>query len=660
MTTADAGVRFPEDLTTAWLSAVLGRAPVEGFEVEQIGTGQMSDSYRVRLAYGAAARGAPATVVVKLAAADETSRATGAALGLYEREVRFYAEVAPLVGGPLAPSYAASFEPADNTFCLVLGDAGPARQGDEITGASLPDAELAIDALADLHTPALDHEALEAATWLNRDSPITQGLLKQLLAGFVDRYAERIAPEHRFVCERLADSFDAWLAASREGPQGLVHGDYRLDNLLFGEAGAPRPVTVVDWQTVAWGSPLTDLAYFLGCALTTGNRRAWGEQLIARYQERLGARAPALEDVHEGVRLQSFFGVMMAIISPMLVVQTDRGDDMFMAVLARHAQQVLDLDALSLLPAAETQVALRPEAEDEPAHAPGDDRLWNESWYFDLADRARGVGAYVRLGVYPNLGRAWYTAMICGPDRPTVAVVDYHAPLPGPELSVTTEQIDAGQHPEVALERYRVTLTATGQAYDDPAALLRGEPGRAVPVSLDLMWETDGTPYQYRITTRYEIPCHVRGTITVDGECATIAAPGQRDHSWGVRDWWSMDWVWSALHLEDGTRLHALDLRIPGAPRIGVGYTQSPDGEVTELEAVTADENIADDGLPSSATLALSPGDLAIEIEPVGFGPLRLADDDGRVAQFLRAWCRIRTADGRTGVGWVEWNRNLR
>ena len=41
---------------------------------------------------------------------------------------------------------------------------------------------------------------------------------------------------------------------------------------------------------------------------------------------------------------------------------------------------------------------------------------------------------------------------------------------------------------------------------------------------------------------------------------------GQRDHSWGTRDWWSMDWVWSAAELDDGTRFHGVELRIPDLP----------------------------------------------------------------------------------------------
>ena len=68
--------------------------------------------------------------------------------------------------------------------------------------------------------------------------------------------------------------------AERPEPRGLAHADYRLDNLLFGEHGAPRPLTVVDWQTVGWSSPMLDAAYFLGSGLERRGsprrtRRSW-------------------------------------------------------------------------------------------------------------------------------------------------------------------------------------------------------------------------------------------------------------------------------------------------------------------------------------------------------------------------------------------------
>ncbi len=65
-------------------------------------------------------------MVLKVAATDPNSRQTGLALGLYEREVRFYADIAPaLAPGPVAPCYHAAFDPQTGAFDLLLGDAVP-------------------------------------------------------------------------------------------------------------------------------------------------------------------------------------------------------------------------------------------------------------------------------------------------------------------------------------------------------------------------------------------------------------------------------------------------------------------------------------------------------------------------------------------------------
>jgi predicted secreted hydrolase len=72
-----------------------------------------------------------------------------------------------------------------------------------------------------------------------------------------------------------------------------------------------------------------------------------------------------------------------------------------------------------------------------------------------------------------------------------------------------------------------------------------------------------GAPYAYRVATRYEIPCRVRGTVHVGDEEIQLRGRGQRDHSWGTRDWWSAEWMWSAGHLDDGTRFHGVEFRLP-------------------------------------------------------------------------------------------------
>ncbi|OSC40572.1 phosphotransferase [Mycobacterium decipiens] len=652
-------IERPGDLTTAWLTAVI-RAEVTGFSIERIGTGQMSECYRVLLSYADPRPDGPQSVVLKVAATDPVSRQTGVAMGLYEREVRFYRDVAPRLGGPIAPCYHAAVDTATGIFHLLLGDAGPGIAGDEIAGATTEQARLAVGELARMHGPLLGDPALAEAPWLNREAPLSQAMITGLYAGFVDRYRDQIAPQHRTVCERLVNAFDGYLA--QEGADrrisGLVHGDYRLDNMLFGTAGADRALTVVDWQTVSWGPALSDLAYFLGCALRTEERRAQYDALLRVYHDALGPDARiSLADVAEGVRRQSFFGVMMAIVSSMLVERTERGDRMFMTMLQRHCDHVLDTDALATLPAPPDP--LRPSRQDEFAHVATAEPLWSESWYADFVDAAQGLGGWLRIGLMPNEHTAWFHALICGPDLPTVAVVDFDVQLPDDPWVLRTDAVEIGHSASAPLQTYGVDLRARGQAYPDPSGLLRGESGTPVEIAMDLDWATAGTPYQYRLTTRYEIPCTVSGTVTINDTCYRIeSAPGQRDHSWGVRDWWSMDWMWSALHLADGTHLHGVHIRIPGIPGVSVGYVQDHAGAVAELNEVETREVFAANGLPVSATLTLQPGDITATADVGGHAPLRLTAADGRVSQFPRAWVRVSTTDGRSGVGWLEWNRN--
>ncbi len=60
-----------------------------------------------------------------------------------------------------------------------------------------------------------------------------------------------------------ADELHARLAAAvpAESGAGVVHGDYRLDNLLVDDAD--QPTAVLDWEMATLGDPLSDLALLL-------------------------------------------------------------------------------------------------------------------------------------------------------------------------------------------------------------------------------------------------------------------------------------------------------------------------------------------------------------------------------------------------------------
>jgi hypothetical protein len=121
--------------------------------------------------------------------------------------------------------------------------------------------------------------------------------------------------------------------------------------------------------------------------------------------------------------------------------------------------------------------------------------------------------------------------------------------------------------------------------------------------------------------------------------------------------------MWCAFHLHDGTRIHGADLRVPQLGRLSVGYIQGPTLPIQELSKCHSEEKMGHDGLPLSAKVTLEYGDsipLIVEVSPTGHGPLRLVAPDGRVANFTRCWSKLICSDGKTGVGWIEWNHNLK
>jgi hypothetical protein len=298
------------------------------------------------------------------------------------------------------------------------------------------------------------------------------------------------------------------------------------------------------------------------------------------------------------------------------------------------------------------------EAVDEHGHehGPDADPLWSESHYLDTVSPDAATGAYLRLGRLPNQVRSHIMVAIVRPGTGPVILAVPDAPLPvarGADLAVTTPALSLALTLLDPVRRMRVTARGTATAYDAPADALRPAPGRAAGFEADLTWTTDGVPYRWGRTTRYEIPCHVTGHVVVDGDRIDVDWAGQRDHSWGPRDWWALGWCWMAVHLDDGSHWHSA--ATPAFPGVGMGCF-SRDGQVTEIESVSASAGLTADGLFGETTNAVEPGGHRLVLAPVSFAPVRLEAPDGRVSFFPRATCRVSASDGRRGIGWLEWN----
>src|SRR5579859_1983311 len=131
----------------------MGPGQITDVSVEPAGQGQVADCFRCRLRYEPADCDAPGSVIVKLPARDPTSRESGVALSLYEREVRFYQQLAGVVGITTPRCRYAEIDAGSGMFALVLDDLAPARETDQLSGISADDASTALGQLAGLHAP---------------------------------------------------------------------------------------------------------------------------------------------------------------------------------------------------------------------------------------------------------------------------------------------------------------------------------------------------------------------------------------------------------------------------------------------------------------------------------------------------------------------------
>lgn len=348
----------PDLLTAEWLTAALaghldgGR--VTAVAAAPVGTGQMCDSLRLELTCEGAPASMPASIVAKLPAADPTSRATALSLRSYEKEVRFYQHLATDLPVCTPTVFHADIDPATASFVLLLEDLAPARAGDQLAGCSVEVVASAVDELVNLHAPRWADPTLAELEWLHGDIEAGRAFLGMLLPnlweGFKARYDADLDPHVVPLGEDLFAHLGGYLTLTG-GPLTITHGDYRLDNLLLDpDDGHVRGV--VDWQTCAVGPAMNDVAYVMGAGLLPDDRRPAEEGLVRHYHDGLlaaGIDGYGWEECWQDHRRGTFAGLVMAVAASMLVEQTERGDQMFLAMASRHAQHALDLDAVDLL-----------------------------------------------------------------------------------------------------------------------------------------------------------------------------------------------------------------------------------------------------------------------------------------------------------------------
>jgi aminoglycoside phosphotransferase (APT) family kinase protein len=354
-----------DDVTAEWLNSALRVAgALDGLVVSAIkkrlqpagtGGGFFSDLMWIEPQYGIQANSdstnnrAPAKLVLKRPRSTIDPLLTYR----YEREVRYFQHFSDSGPVRVPACYFAEFDAESGNFAILLQDLSDLDAGDEWVGCSLRQAEAAVLTAAQLHAAFWEKPAVEQRLSSRRVpwKPPTPEMWAKLSQDFEDEFPSDAKELAELLAEvglmRLLDVMSA-------RPVTLIHGDFRLDNMLF-EAETPtsRPtIVLLDWQMTRQDVGPADLAWFFAISLEDGQRRAWLTSLLVLYHEELmrhGVSGYTIDDCMQDFRLS----LLRTFASAALGHSANRGhpvgDEKMNRIVLRVAAAVADQDCLSLV-----------------------------------------------------------------------------------------------------------------------------------------------------------------------------------------------------------------------------------------------------------------------------------------------------------------------
>ncbi len=355
---------MPGGITPGWLTQTLRTQGILADDVAIVeldvlqvgeGVGMMSELSRLVPSYDGPADDAPSSLVAKYPSRNPTNRRVAMSFNLYEREVRYFAELNALTTAVCPATYLAELD-GDN-FLILMEDMADYRVGDQIVGATLEETELAIDELAKLH--AAFWNRVDEIAWI----PHVYGSrhAANMIAGTETGWDRMVAtfgdllPAAVLAMRTDFQSSVARLQADLDRPPlTLAHGDYRMENFLFGTASGHHPMAIIDWQGPLLSRGMQDVALLLGQSTQTEVRRGHERTLLGRYLDglaRLGVTDYAFDEAWRDYRHALLYSWAYAtVVSGTLDATNERGFAWMSRMLARQAEATEDHGLIGMLP----------------------------------------------------------------------------------------------------------------------------------------------------------------------------------------------------------------------------------------------------------------------------------------------------------------------
>lgn len=351
-----------EQITPDWLNTLLAasgfKTTVTAVNVRPIATGYYGTSCLIDLTYDGAGNSVPKSFFLKMAAAEESSRASAAEAGMYRFEVGFYQQLAGWVNASAPKCYYADVADCNSKFLLLLEDLTPFKAADQLVGCSAEESRLAVGELAGLHSSTWHGNGMDKCDWSKAPAAAADMFaqpLVDLAPAFKERYAKELTAQQLVILDTLVDKTFAYWHYNLFGSQNAActHCDFRADNLLFGARNGQLAMAAVDWGAQYAGAG-RDVAHYLGTCLKPELRKQHEQELLAHYHAKLveyGVADFSLQQCIDDYRINLFYPAYVAIVSSARVRDDERSHHLFLLMFTNACAAIADSNALELIDA---------------------------------------------------------------------------------------------------------------------------------------------------------------------------------------------------------------------------------------------------------------------------------------------------------------------
>ena len=144
-----------------------------------------------------------------MATEHQSAREHAAKGGLYRYEVGFYQQLADRVNISTPRCYAAEISDDNSAFVLLLEDAAPFVQMDQLQGLNLAQSQLAMQELAGLHASTWQGRGMENCHWAMVDETKANAFAQAMVQrkpAFVEQFRDDLSSANIEILDRLTQN----------------------------------------------------------------------------------------------------------------------------------------------------------------------------------------------------------------------------------------------------------------------------------------------------------------------------------------------------------------------------------------------------------------------------------------------------------------------